>query len=63
LTLAADLLQVDKTAFIKLASIWQLAANLVTTCSRLVILKPEQAMRTHPDICLVVADLLQLARS
>jgi hypothetical protein len=45
----ADLLQVDKnkTAFIKLASIWQLAANLVTTCSRLVILKPEQAMRTN----------------
>jgi transcriptional regulator NrdR family protein len=24
----ADLLQVDETAFIKLASIWQLAANL-----------------------------------
>jgi hypothetical protein len=56
----ADLLQVDKTAFIKLACILQLAANLLKTCIRLVIIK--QAMRTHPDICLVIADLMQLAR-
>ena len=28
----------------------QLAASLLTTCSRLVIIKPEQAMRTHPDV-------------
>ena len=40
----------------------QLAASLLTTCNRLVIIKPEQAMRTHPDIGLVIADLLQLAR-
>ncbi len=38
----------------------QLAASLLTTCNRLVIIKPEQAMRTHPDIGLVIADLLQL---
>ncbi len=40
----------------------QLAASLLTTCNGLVIIKPEQAMRTHPDIGLVIADLLQLAR-
>ena len=47
----------------------QLAASLLTTCSRLVVIKPEQAMRTHPDIGLMIAtcskstaDLLQLAR-
>ena len=47
----------------------QLAASLLTTCSRLVIIKPEQAMRTHPHIGLMIAtcsksaaDLLQLAR-
>ena len=33
----------------------QLAASLLTTCSRLVIIKPEQAMRTHPDIGLMTA--------
>jgi hypothetical protein len=47
----------------------QLAASLLTTCNRLDIIKPEQAMRTHPDIGLMIAsciksaaDLLQLAR-
>ena len=45
----------------------QLASSLLTTCSRLDIIKPEQAMRTHPDIALMIAscnkpaaDLLQL---
>ena len=47
----------------------QLASSLLTTCSRLDIIKPEQAMRTHPDITLMIAscnkpaaDLLQLLR-
>ena len=47
----------------------QLAASLLTTCSRLVVIKPEQAMLTHPDIGLMIAtcsksaaDLLQVAR-
>ena len=47
----------------------QLAASLLTTCNRLDIIKLEQAMRTHPDIGLMIAsciksaaDLLQLAR-
>ena len=44
------------------ASCKRVAASLLTTCNRLVIIKPEQAMRTHPDIGLVIADLLQLAR-
>ena len=44
------------------------SANIkLATCNRLVIIKPEHAMRTHPDIGLVIADLviadlLQLAR-
>ncbi len=58
----ADLLQVDETTCIKPACSWQLAARLLTTCNRLVMIKQEQAMRTHPDIGLVIADLLQLAR-
>ena len=58
----ADLLQADETTYIKPACSSQLAASLLTTCNRLVIIKPEQAMRTHPDIGLVIADLLQLAR-
>ena len=37
----ADLMQLDKN----LEN--QLAASLLTTCSRLVIIKPEQAMKTH----------------
>ncbi len=47
----------------------QLASSLLTTCSRLDIIKPEQVMRTHPDIALMIAscnkpaaDLLQLVR-
>jgi hypothetical protein len=48
---------------------WQLASSLLTSCNRLDIIKPEQAMRTHPDIGLMIAswiksaaDLLQLTR-
>ena len=33
----------------------QLASSLLATCSRLVIIKPEQAMRTHPDIGMMTA--------
>ena len=33
----------------------QLASSLLTTCSRLVIIKPEQTMRTYPDIDLMTA--------
>ena len=58
----ADLLRVDETTYIKPTCSSQLAASLSTTCNRLVIIKPEQAMRTHPHIGLVIADLLQLAR-
>ena len=58
----ADLLQIVETTCIKPACSSQLAASLLTTCSRLVIIKPEQAMQTHPDVGLVIADLLQLAR-
>jgi hypothetical protein len=32
----------------------QLAASLLTTCNRLDIIKPEQAMRTHPDIAMMI---------
>ena len=32
----------------------QLASSLLTTWSRLVIIKPEQAMRTHPHIGLTM---------
>ena len=32
----------------------QLASSLLTTCSRLVIIKPEQAMRTHRHIGLTM---------
>ena len=57
----ADLLQVDETTYIKPACSSRLAASLLTTCKRLVIIKPEQAMRMHPDIGMVIADMLQLA--
>ena len=57
----ADLPQVNETTCIKPACSSQLATNLLTTCNRLVIIKPEQAMRTHPDIGLVIVDLLFLA--
>ncbi len=50
----ADLLQVDETTCIKPACSSQLAASLLTTCNRLVIIKPEQS---HVDIDLVTADL------
>ena len=33
----------------------QLASCLLTTCSRLVIIKSKEAMRTHPDIGLMTA--------
>ena len=33
----------------------QLASSLSTTCSRLVIIKPKQEIRTHPDIGLMTA--------
>ena len=33
----------------------ELATSLLTSCRRLVIIKPEQAMRTHPDIGLMTA--------
>ena len=60
----ADLLmlQVDETTCVKPVCSSQLAASLLTTCNKLVIIKPEQAMRTLPDIGLVIAtDLPQLA--
>ena len=60
--LHADLLQVDETTCIKRACSSQLATSLLTTCNRLVIIKPKQAMRTHPDIGWFIADLLHLAR-
>ena len=34
---------------------YQVASSLLTICSRLVIIKPEQAMRTHADIGLMTA--------
>ena len=53
-----DLVQVDEITCIKPACSSQLAASLLTTCNnRLAIIKPEQAMRTHPDIGLLIADL------
>ena len=53
---------VDETTCIMPAYSLQLATSLLTTCNRLGIIKPEQAMRMHPDIGLVIGDLLQLAR-
>ena len=47
------------------ASLWitsfdnQLAASLLTTCNSLVVNKLSQAMRTHPDIGLLITGLLQ----
>ncbi len=49
----ADLVQVDETTVT--------CNRQLTTCNRLFIIKPEQAMRTHSDIGLVIADLMQLA--
>ncbi len=50
----ADLLQVDAATCIKPACSSQLVASLLTTCNKLVIIKLEQAMRTHPDVGLVI---------
>ena len=55
--ISAALLQVVETTCIKLVDKSldnELAASLLTTCSRLVIIHPEQAMRTHPDIGLMM---------
>ncbi len=60
LTSSSCILIFAETTCIKSARSSQLAASLLTTCSRLVTIKLEQAMRTHPDISLVIADLLQL---
>ena len=54
----ADLLQVVETTCIKLVDkkSWQSTCSKpVTTCSRLVIIKTEQAMQTHSDIGLMTA--------
>ena len=37
----------------------QLATSLSTTCNKLVVNKLSQAMRTHPDIGLLIISLLQ----
>ena len=53
-----DLLQVAETSCIKRVDKSldnQLAPSLLTTCSKLRTIKPEQAMRTHPDIGLMTA--------
>ncbi len=54
---------VDETTCIKPACCSQLAGrkSVNNTCNRLVIIKPERAMRTDLDIGVVIADLLQLA--
>ena len=47
------------------ASLWitsfdnQLATSLLTTCNRLVVNKLSQGMQTHPDIGLLITNLLQ----
>ncbi len=57
----ADLLQVVANGHAGLMQV-DFAASLLTTCNRLVIIRPEQVLRTHPDIGLVIRYLLQLAR-
>ena len=47
-----SLWRTDETTCIKPACSSQLAASLLTTCNRRVIIKPEQAMGTYPDIWL-----------
>ena len=57
----ADLLQVVETTCIKLVINSldnQLVSSLLTTCSRLVIIKPEQTMQTHSDIDLMTGLLV-----
>ena len=52
-----------------LARLWikrfddELAASLFTNCCRLVVNKLSQAMRTHPDIGLLITSLLQEFRA
>ena len=73
---ATSHLQTSYNLLIQLAaSLWmsifdnQLATSLLTTCNRLVVNKLSQAMRTHPDIALLITspfqdastDLLQIA--
>ena len=50
-------IRIDATRYLQTCCkfLKQLASNLWTTCSRLVITKPEQAMQTHPDIVLMNA--------
>ena len=59
----ADLLQVVQTLSLWIKSLDnQVASNLLTTCSRLVIIKPgEQVMRTHSDITLMTTRQLAAA--
>ena len=40
------------SSFIKLPE--QLASSLLTTCSRLAVIKPKKAMGTHSGICLII---------
>ena len=59
----ADLLQVVQTLSLWIKSLDnQVASNLLTTCSRHVIIKPgEQVMRTHSDITLMTTRQLAAA--
>ena len=56
----ADLLQLASSLLIKSLK-YQLASSLLTTCSRLIIIKPKQAMRTHPDVGLMTEACSRLA--
>ena len=56
----ANLLQLASSLLIKSIN-YQLAASLLTTCSRLIIIKPEQVMRKHPDIGLMTEACDRLA--
>ena len=49
----ADLPQADEMTYMQFATC---SKSVVTICNRLVIIKPKQAIRTHPDIGLVIAD-------
>ena len=56
----ADLLQLASSLLIKSLN-YQLAASLLTTCNRLIIIKPGQAMRMHPDVGLMTEACDRLA--
>ncbi len=58
----ANLLKVDETTCIKPVCNLQLVGGLLTTCNRLVIIKPRTSDANASDIGLVMADLLQPAR-